>query len=173
MSCCISMHGLALARCVTSSGCEAITDACIGKSYVCVRCASCTFSSSRFQGSVASRCQLAGPACLLPIFSQTFSTFVRNLLLLPLICNFNWFIVLLPDHVGFFLLRSLSKSLRKLKNVDLLHWLKNSSGDGRGGSKDIRSCSGPRSALAGAKLHPPSLPQMQTAQNCNSLHSHC
>ena len=55
----------------------------------------------------------------------------------------------------------------------LLHWLKNGSGDGRGGSKDIRSSSGPRSALAGAKLHAPHPPQMQTAQNCNSLHSHC
>ena len=64
--------------------------------------------------------------------------------------------------------KSLSRALRKLSNVDLLHWLKNGSGDGRGGSKDIRSSSGPRSALAGgAKLHPPSLTllplQMQTA----------
>ena len=52
--------------------------------------------------------------------------------------------------------KSLSRSLRKLMNVDLLHWMKNGSGDGRGGSKDIRSSSGPRSTLAGgAKLHPP------------------
>ena len=82
----------------------------------------------------------AGRTCLSPsnIFSKLFNTtFVKTCWL--------------------FLLKSLSRSLRKLKNVDLLHWLKNGSGDGRGGSKDIRSCSGPRSALAGAKLHPPSL----------------
>ena len=53
-------------------------------------------------------------------------------------------------------------------NVDLLHWMKNGSGDGRGGSKDIRSSSGPRSALAGgAKLHPPSHPP--PSANANRL----